>query len=364
MQAPASLIADLETAVSGRSEDQRATTLKRIADLFFTQADRVNAEHIGVFDDVLLCLVKTVETDVMTQLGRRLAPIDNAPTQVLQHLARHDDIAVAAPVLSRAHLSSDDLADIARTKSQEHLHAISKRPVIDAKITEVIVERGDREVVQSLVANAGASFSDKGFARLAARAEGDDRLSEQVGLRPDMPSPLLRELMQKTTEAVQTRLLAFAPLETREEIHRIVVSISTDVVRQAAIARGYAQAEEIIAHLRKTDEFGESSILEFAKMRKYEEMIVGLAQLCAVPVGMIDRLMKSPRHEGLLIACRAAGIKWLTVGAVLTSRFAQHSDIVEELRKAKADYNKLSVAAAQKTLKFFLARESAAAKAR
>lgn len=356
-------MADVEAAVSAKTTDQCKTTLKRVAELFLSHADHVNDDHIGVFDDVLMCLIEAVEKEAKSELGRRLAPIDNAPYQTIQTLARNDDVTVAAPVLAQSsQLSDDDLVEIARTKGQGHLAAISKRSALKPKVTDALVERGDKEVIRTLVSNVGASFSDKGFATLAARSQGDDALTEQVGMRLDIPLRILRQLMLKASETVQQRLTAFAPMETREEIHRIVVSISSDVVRQATLARNFAQAQEIIAHLQKTGEFGESSVLEFAKMRKYEEMVVGLAVLCGVPVSIVERLLRGVRHEGLLITCKAVELKWLTVGAVLTSRIGHDADAAEELRKAKAVYNKLSAVSAQKILKFCILRENAVAK--
>jgi uncharacterized protein (DUF2336 family) len=230
-------------------------------------------------------------------------------------------------------------------------------------VTDAIVERGNREVIGKLVGNAGATFSEQGFTRIAARAQGDDTLTEAVGMRLDIPLRLLQQLMLKASETVQQRLAAFAPMETREEIHRVVSSISSDVVRQATIARTFAQAREMVAHLKRTGRFDESSVLEFAKMGRQEEMIVGLSVLCEVSVGLIDRLLSGARHDGLLIACKAADMKWLTVGAVLTCRLGHAVDSVDALRKAKAAYGKLTIPAAKKILKFCLMRENAAMKA-
>ena len=151
-------------------------------------------------------------------------------------------------------------------------------------------------------------------------------------------------------------------METREEIHRVVTSITDDVVRQATIAKNFAKARDMVAHLRKSGRFEEASVLEFAKTRRYEEMIVGLSVLCDVSVGLIDRLLSGARHDGLLIACKAAELKWLTVGAVLSSRLGHDVDAVGELRKAKAAYGKLTVPAAKKILKFCLLRENAVMK--
>jgi uncharacterized protein (DUF2336 family) len=267
---------------------------------------------------------------------------------------------VAAPVLAQsAKLSETDLVEIAKTKGQDHLAAISQRPALKPKVTDALVQNGDKDVMRTLVSNAGAAFSDRGFATLAARAQGDDGLVEQVGMRLDLPMPILRKLMAKASNTVQQHLTDFAPLESRDELHRIVTSISGDAVRQAALARGYAEAQAFVGQMKQSGDFGEYSVLEFAKMGRSEEMLVGLSILCGVPVSIIDRLWRGSRRDGLLIACRSADLKWLTVGAVLTSRIGHGPDAADELRKAKAEYNKLAIASARKILRFCILRETA-----
>jgi len=41
-------------------------------------------------------------------------------------------------------------------------------------VTDVLILRGDDDVVQSTVNNPGAEFTERGYGRLVARAEGDD----------------------------------------------------------------------------------------------------------------------------------------------------------------------------------------------
>ena len=53
MNAEHSLIAELEDAIESGSKDKRVDTLRRITDLFVSDANRLNDQQIEVFDDVL-----------------------------------------------------------------------------------------------------------------------------------------------------------------------------------------------------------------------------------------------------------------------------------------------------------------------
>src|ERR1700687_3463060 len=102
MRAHSSLIADLEDAIKSGSQDRRVETLRRVTDLFLNDADRLNEEQIGLFDDVLCHLIKRIETKALVELSGHLAPIDNSPIEVIRRLARNDAIAVAGPVLTQS----------------------------------------------------------------------------------------------------------------------------------------------------------------------------------------------------------------------------------------------------------------------
>ena len=72
------------------------------------------------------------------------------------------------------------------SKSSAHLFAIAQRKRLSEAVTDMLVERGDREVVHSVVKNSGAHFSDAGFRMLVKRSAGDDDLATVVGLRSDI----------------------------------------------------------------------------------------------------------------------------------------------------------------------------------
>jgi len=75
-----------------------------------------------------------------------------------------------------------------------------------ALVTDVLVTRGNREVVNSVANNAGARFSGSGFLHMIKRAEGDSILAEQLGLRKDIPRHLFQQLIAKASDDVKKRL--------------------------------------------------------------------------------------------------------------------------------------------------------------
>src|SRR5438874_934062 len=124
-----SLIVELERATHSGSPERCAETMRRVTDLFLTGADRYSEDQVLLFENVLGLLVERIERRAREELSMRLALVENAPILVIRRLAQDDEIAVAEPVLRQsARLSDSDLIEIARTKSQGHLLAISGRP--------------------------------------------------------------------------------------------------------------------------------------------------------------------------------------------------------------------------------------------
>lgn len=357
MSVPESLIGELEFALNAGSPQRRAEILRHVTDLFLGSADQFDPKQIDLFGDVLTHLTKQVESKVLAELGTKLAPIGNAPLAVIQNLARHNEIAVAGPVLVRStQLSDVDLIEIAKTKGQSHLGAISERARIATVVTDILVERGDTDVVRKLSRNQGAAFSSNGFTALTKRAVADEHLAENMALRLDMPPHLLQELVSKATDAVRARLMAVAPPEGQAAIQDVLMSVSNKVLRETAEPRDFRSAEASIAKMQNINELNEAAILDFAHSRKYEEMVVGLARLCAAPTELLEQLMQNARYDGILVACKAAGLHWPTFSAVLSNRFSHHQVSTGEFERARTDFLKLSAVTAQRMFRFWLIR--------
>ena len=131
MSAHVSHIPELDDLIERGSPGKRATTLERMTAFFVDGASRFNDDHVRLFDVVFSRLIGEIESTARTELSRRLAPVGKAPIETVRRLAHDDDIAVAGPLLERAdRLSDADLADIAASKGQAHLLAISRRKTL------------------------------------------------------------------------------------------------------------------------------------------------------------------------------------------------------------------------------------------
>lgn len=349
------LIAELETAVRIGSSEARVKKLREVSSLFLSEAATLNDEQIGVFDDVLCRLMARMEIKALAELGQCLAPVDNAPVETIRKLAWHEEINVAGPVLTTSkRLTTDDLTSIAKERGASHLVAISKRESLETQVTDVLLERGDKEVVRTLAGNAGARFSDGGYATLVGKSEGDDELTEIVGSRLDMPMKLFRDLLARATDAIRAKLLALLPPERYQQAMDILSSISDAVI--GAKKSGYEEALKAVQLLHGKRRLDDAAIRDFARAGRMAEVIAGLSILATSKIEVVADIMNGVRNDAVLVPCKAAALSFEAVEAILKNRVREQKPPQQIIDLAKKDYQRLSVETAQKTLRFMQVR--------
>ncbi len=351
------LLDELEAALTSGSIPRRIDILSRVTDLFLSNAAQYSEDQIGVFDDVMTRLVNAIESKARARLAQRLAPIANAPSNVIHMLAFDDDIDVAGSVLTLSdRLDERDLLISAGTKSQKHLLAISRRRTLSEAVTNVLVERGDREVVHSVVRNTGARFSDAGFRMLVDRAAHDEVLATQVGQRPDIPRAHFLVLLEKASAEVRTRLSAEHP-QAATQIEGVVAEVVSGIREETRHSSpDFAAAQETIERQNRLRRISEADVYEYARERKFEETAIALSIMCDTPIDVVERALLDPGAEIILILCKVAELSPSTTKAVLLLRAADRGMSAKDLDQALTSFNKLHTDTARRVLSFFRAR--------
>ncbi|MGB8402166.1 DUF2336 domain-containing protein [Bradyrhizobium sp.] len=370
LNAERSIVDEVEAAIRAGSAEKHLETVKRVTDLFLSSADSLGDEQIELFGAVLERLVRTIEIRALAEvsarialaeMSRQLAAFPKAPPAVVRRLACHDEISVAGPVLTEsARLSAEDLVDIARTKSEQHLLAVAGRWWLTEIVTDALLARHYPSVSRRLVNNPGARVSAKGFAIVLAQAATDPELAVDTGIRNDLPAELRNKLLRSATEAVRSRLLSRAPPHLFEEIRGAIAAVSAGVGREMAKVRDFTAAQRLVARLKDEGQLNEATLFKFASQRKYEETVAALAALSNSAIEVVRPLMQSLRDDGVLVPCKVIGLGWETVAAILDSRFASGSMAPHELAKARGQYAKLTTHDAGRQLRFWQVRSTAA----
>jgi len=248
----------------------------------------------------------------------------------------------------------------AKSKSQQHVLAISKRQAVPEAVTDVLVVRGSPEVVTSVASNTGANFSRSGFLHLVRRSEGDSILAESVGLRKDIPRHLFHQLIAKASEEVRQKLQKERP-DIETQIHNVVVDVTGAIhARFGPTSKDYFTAKRTVAKLHERGELTEDKVFELAHSLKFNETTVALSLLCGLPTDVAERALIEKDREPVLILAKSLDFSWPTTMALLFLGAANFRITAGELERLKLDFHRLNVKACREVLIIYRTRKEEA----
>jgi uncharacterized protein (DUF2336 family) len=352
-----SFLKELDDAVARGTPESRTRALWHTTDLMI--AGRYSDDEIWTFGEVIGRLADEIEVATRAQLARRIARFDQAPVNIVHKLAFDDAIEVAGPILRE----SDKLEPYALvanvcTKGQPHMLAISKRKSIEEEVTDVLVTRGDQEVVKSVATNSGARLSDFGFLHMIKRAEGDSILAEQLGLRKDIPRHVFQQLIAKASDDVRKRLEDERPGMV-DQIQSSVTDIAGELQSKLGpVSRSYFVAKRVVATQHRQGNLNENSISGYARFHKLEEVTIGLSLLCALPGDVIERALLDKNREMLLILAKALDFSWETTMSLLFLGAKDHRITAKELHDLESDFGRLNVETSRSVLECYKSRKN------
>jgi uncharacterized protein (DUF2336 family) len=359
MTAATSLIPGLEEIVRGDDPKRRADAARRIADLFLQSAANFRTEHIDLFDGVLIGLVPHTEIAARADLAERLSQLANAPRGLVGQLAREDEIGIAGPLLRRSPVIDEQaLIEIARVKGQEHLLAMTERPVLSPGLTDVIIRRGDRDVVRRTAKNAGAAFSQSGYSALIKRAGQDGVLTLAVGQRDDLSDQHLKDLLAGSIDVIRRRLHDMVKPARQAAIKHAMSDIA-GAMAPVEGRRHFEPAQRAILALHEAGGLNESALLGFAKAYKYEESIAALSAMSGVKIATLDRLIAGDRYDPILIVSKTIGLEWATVRALILLRLGPNRvPSAADIEGARVNFARLMPLTAERVVNFWKTRQT------
>jgi uncharacterized protein (DUF2336 family) len=347
------LIDELEATLRHGTGAQRAEILQRVTQLFLVHAESYSGEQVALFDEVMERLVERIEQQARVRLSTQLAPVRNAPANVVQRLARDDDIEVSRPVIQQSAILSDDfLVELARSKSQLHLEAIASRAQIAEKVTDVLVERGNAAVTRTIAGNAGARFSRQAIMQVADRAGDDATLAGLIVNRADVPPDVFGHLLSRATEVVRQRLLKDAAPELRAKINHTLATIASQVAKAAPRNQPPGSGHSVATLLHHDSARLKAQVAEFARTGRQPQTIEALAALSKLPVEAVRSLLRAEAEDGVLILCKAVGMAWPDVKHVLAAMTGSASDDARRNKVAFDKFYNLSEDTAQRVIRF------------
>lgn len=166
----------------------RRQLAKRLSDVICIPASHLTPQERHMAGDVLVELLRDADVTLRESVAKRLVMLNEAPRTILVILAK-DEIQVARHVLEESNsLTDSDLIQIAGKVSGAHRKVIAKRRKVSDSVVDAIVQFLEEDVVETLMKNKGANFSETALQRILTVSRSHQPyvklLAQRVELRP------------------------------------------------------------------------------------------------------------------------------------------------------------------------------------
>ena len=195
----------------------------------------------------------------------------------------------------------------AGSKSQQHLFAIAQRKSLSEAVTDVLVERGDRDVVHTVVKNPAPVFPMPAFACWCSDPPAMTTLRPRWACAATCRGRISSCSWRRLRSAVRARLAAENP-HAGTAIEGVVAEVVGGIRNDARNASpDFAAAQAAVERQNRIRRIGEAEIYQYARDRKFEETAIALSLLCDTPIDVVERALLDPGAEIVLILAKVAG---------------------------------------------------------
>ncbi|KZM47444.1 DUF2336 domain-containing protein [Labrenzia sp. OB1] len=297
----------------------RKSLICMLTDLFVSAGDDRDEQISLLFGDIVLKVLGQLEEETRIILSKRMCAEKGAPHELMIKLAQ-DTLVVAEPVLEKSPvLTSEDLTNIAKTVSMEHLGVIAGRTSIDKSTTSVLVDRGDESVLNKVTENKGAHFSDASFLKLIEKARTNTKIQATLIDRSDLTEEAADALLPFLTEELKERVAALGADNTLVQL--LARRAANEVAaRSQKLEEAREQSNTLIQDVvSKKAKIGDAVIL-FSRSDRTAELGMLLAKVSQLPPAAVSQLLFSTSDKPLIILCKANGVPAEAYKEILTMR--------------------------------------------
>ncbi len=367
MSAHTSKLENLIEVAHEASSDKRRELLEGVTDLFMDDGPGMNDQEQTIAADILGKVVTEVEREVRARLSHRLADLDDAPADLIRQLAS-DEIQVARPLLERSGVLSDqDLVEIINKQGKEHQLSVSLRGNISEGVSDALVAKGDDEVVLSLINNASAEISRGAMEAIVDRSETSEELHEPLLNRKDLPSDLMHNMFWWVSSALKKHILTETQVD-EETVDRMLAEAEQGMVREAEEEDDkLGRVERAVRRRMRLGQLNQDALVQYLRRGQVPEFIAGLGYLTDVDQNTARRIVFTPGHEAVAVACRAKGFDLSTFSTIVLlldgATDSASGEVEKQLRRPEEVaellelYKEIPVETAKRAMRFWAIRQ-------
>jgi uncharacterized protein (DUF2336 family) len=341
----------------------RLALLKRLADVVCLPASRVNGFERSMTGDLLVEMLREASPAERMRVSKRLANLTDIPNPLLRLLLR-DEPEVARPLLEEGGALTDcDLISCARDAGPDQRRMIAARRHVSEVVCEALVENLEPQVIEPLLNNIGAKFSQSGIETVVAASRFHSAYIPLLLRRAELkPSHAYVLFWWAEPDARRTILTRFAvSREVLQDASGDVFPLAAAEGWQDPLVRKALQFIERRQRNRAAIEKSPYASLDEAVGEAQAGMTRTLASEIAYLAGLKPmtgaKILTDPCGEPLAILCKATGLPRSAVRALWRGLKRPETDsdgaITPALERTLTVYDMMAVDRAQTVLRYW-----------
>ncbi len=350
----ASRLERLVNLANESGSDQRRALLSEITSVFLEDSGNHSELESQYFGEIMGKVAFDLEAEVREELANCLSNEANAPRDLIMRLAS-DEISVAQPIIERSSiLNDDDLVEIAKTKSQDHLMAMTRRNDISETVTDALVDHGSDQVLEGVVRNSGARISQTTMVRVVERSQDKESIQSPLIDRPDLPFEMMQSMFEQVSMELKQKILKQTKEIAPEKLDDMLSSVRAKFDRKGRVRKRVLSKPELyVQDLEDRGELKEGALVGLIRANKYPEFLIAFGKLTNIDISTAKRLVQDVSGEGLAIACKATKFDRSTFSSILMALSHGTSRSIDETYKLINLYDKIQLPVAQRTMRFW-----------
>jgi uncharacterized protein (DUF2336 family) len=255
-------------------------------------------------------------------------------------------------------LSEEALLRVVTEKSQQHMMAVTQRNTVSPRVSHALVERGEDEVVSSLLGNEGADIGDKTYDMVMERADSSPLLQAGLVRRKSVPLDLLNDLYLKAEADLRREIMAkFEQVQPAELEKAFGRSRSRLTSRYRQMPDDIASARARLAALEARGPLTPSILVNLLREGPAARtaFVLVFAKLADVELEVIQRAVEGPNLDTLALLSRGASFD-RALFVTLAVGLDKSNGGLAKAEEFGALYESVPVQAAQRALRFWKVR--------
>jgi len=347
------MIDELTNLARERSGEKRRELLGRVSEIFFDGAERFSDQEAFLFGDVLSSLLDDVDFECKVALSNRLATEDRAPRNLAKALAGDENHEIASPILQHSNtLQDEDIVQIAMQRPQNHLLAISRRSKLAESVTDILIERGETQVLQSLVMNRGAGFSENGYACLADKAMEDENLKDALSHRDDMPADIAQRVMPLLSDESRARLIDLMANDPEKGAKLVHLARDASERQRLLAKKRRLEAKVMVEDVKAGRAELDDVVCRLADANRIPDLALILGAIGEIPTHVLTNVIVKSDAEPIAMLCRSLDVGQDAFRALAEMRSRRMKTPASATRDLIAEYGTIFKPNADRALRF------------